>query len=163
MLCAPPPYISKVLNKFIERWKEFNYKVRRFIGSRIPPPPPQKKKKTRRNCGTSTSGLWSVQIPGGGGLLPCMAYTDVPLDRVWCFTSPPRPPLGADMLEMTTDVQGGNNKTSQGLINTMQSHSVVKRFEITMIFYWITFIYGLKSPPLQVINDSLGNCFTCKW
>ena len=64
-----------------------------------------------------------------------MAYTDVPLDRVWCFTSPPRPPLGADMLEMTTDVQEGNNKTSQGLINTMQSHSVVKRFEITMIFY----------------------------
>ena len=48
---------------------------------------------------------------------------------------PPRPPLGADMLEMTTDVQEGNNKTSQGLINTMQSHSVVKRFEITMIFY----------------------------
>ena len=66
-----------------------------------------------------------------------MAYTDVPLDRVWCFTStpPPRPPLGGDMLEMTTDAQEGNNKTSQGLINTMQSHSVVKRFEITMIFY----------------------------
>lgn len=102
MLSAPPPYISKVLNKFIERWKEFNYKVRRFIGSRIPPPPPLR-------------------------------------------------PLGADMLEMTTDAQEGNNKTSQGLINTMQSHSVVKRFEITMIFYWISFIYGLKSPPLQVI------------
>ena len=70
------------------------------------------------------------------------------------FTSPPPPPprpLGADMLEMTTDAQEGNNKTSQGLINTMQSHSVVKRFEITMIFYWISFIYGLKSPPLQVI------------
>ena len=66
--------------------------------------------------------------------------------------SPPPPrPLGADMLEMTTDAQEGNNKTSQGLINTMQSHTVVKRFEITMIFYWISFIYGLKSPPLQVI------------
>ena len=75
--------------------------------------------------------------PGGRGeLLSCMAYSDVPLDRVWCFTSPPPcPPLGADMLEMTTDAQEGNNKTLQGLIYTMQSHSVVKRFEITMLFY----------------------------
>ena len=53
---------------------------------------------------------------------------------------PHRPPLGADMLEMTTDAQEGSNKTLQGLINTMQSHSVVMRFEIpgfeiTMIFY----------------------------
>ena len=48
---------------------------------------------------------------------------------------PPRSPRGADMLDMTTDAQEGNNKTLQGLINTMQSHSVVMRFEITVIFY----------------------------
>ena len=48
---------------------------------------------------------------------------------------PPCPPRGADMLDMTTDAQEGNNKTLQGLINTMQSHSVVMRFEITVIFY----------------------------
>ena len=86
---------------------------------------------------------------GGGGVM----YNPPP---------PPCPPRGADMLDMTTDAQEGNNKTLQGLINTMQSHSVVMRFEITVIFYWITFIYGLKSPPPQVINDSLGNGFTWK-
>ena len=48
---------------------------------------------------------------------------------------PPCPPRGADMLDMTTDAQEGNNKTLQSLINTMQSHSVVMRFEITVIFY----------------------------
>ena len=48
---------------------------------------------------------------------------------------PPCPPRGAHMLDMTTDAQEGNNKTLQGLINTMQSHSVVMRFEITVIFY----------------------------
>jgi len=41
---------------------------------------------------------------------------------------PPLPPPGAENLEMTTDAQEGNNKTLQGLINTMQSHSVVMRF-----------------------------------
>lgn len=51
------------------------------------------------------------------------------------YLPPPRPPRGADMLDMTTDAQEGNNKTLQGLINTMQSHSVVMRFEITVIFH----------------------------
>lgn len=73
--------------------------------------------------------------PWGGGGSPLNGlHRDVPLDRV-CFTSPPCPPRGADMLDMTTDAQEGNNKTLQGLINTMQSHSVVMRFEITVIFY----------------------------
>ena len=73
---------------------------------------------------------------GGGGGAPLNGlHRDVPLDRV-CFTSPPPcPPRGADMLDMTTDAQEGNNKTLQGLINTMQSHSVVMRFEITVIFH----------------------------
>ena len=73
---------------------------------------------------------------GGGGGAPLNGlHRDVPLDRV-CFTSPPpRPPRGADMLDMTTDAQEGNNKTLQGLINTMQSHSVVMRFQITVIFH----------------------------
>ena len=48
------------------------------------------------------------------------------------FYLPPRPPRDDDMLEMTTDAQEGNNKTLQG--NTMQSHSVVIRLGITMIF-----------------------------
>ena len=72
--------------------------------------------------GGSYSLVWPTQMCrwAGYGVLP---------------PPPPRPPLGADMLEMTTDAQEGNNKTLQGLIYTMQSHSVVKRFEITMIFY----------------------------
>ena len=51
------------------------------------------------------------------------------------YLPPPCPPRGADMLDMTTDAQEGNNKTLQGLINTMQSHSVVMRFQITVIFH----------------------------
>ena len=66
--------------------------------------------------------LWG----GGGGGGPGLFYRPPP---------PPCPPRGADMLDMTTDAQEGNNKTLQGLINTMQSHSVVMRFEITVIFY----------------------------
>ena len=46
---------------------------------------------------------------GGGGGSPLNGlHRDVPLDRV-CFTSPPCPPRGADMLDMTTDAQEGNN------------------------------------------------------
>ena len=74
---------------------------------------------------------------GGGGGAPLNGpHRDVPRDRV-CFPPPPPPcpPRGADMLDMTTDAQEGNNKTLQGLINTMQSHSVVMRFEITVIFH----------------------------
>ena len=143
--------------------------MRRFIWSRIPPPPHQKKKQ--EEIVVLVLVVYDRCRPRGvGGFLPCFAYSGLWLwSEFGVFPPPPphRPPLGADMLEMTTDAQEGSNKTLQGLINTMQSHSVVMRFEIpgfeiTMIFYWINFIYGLKSPPLQVINDSLGNCFTCK-
>ena len=94
--------------------------------------------------------------PGGRGVTPLygLHWCAAGQGMVFYLHPPPLPlpsSLGADMLEMTTDAQEGNNKTSQGLINTMQSHSVVKPFEITMIFYWFSFIYGLKSPPLQVI------------
>ena len=101
------------------------------------PPPPPKKKKQEEIVVLVLVVYDRCRSRGrGGGLLPCMAYTGL------CFWTeygvlppPPRLPLGADMLEMTTDAQEGSNKTLQGLINTMQSHSVVMRFEITMIFY----------------------------
>lgn len=67
-----------------------------------------------------------------------MAYTGMCRWTGYGVLSPPPPtcpPLGADMLEMTTDAQEGNDKTEEGPINTVQSHSVVMRFEITMIFY----------------------------
>ena len=69
---------------------------------------------------------------GGGGPTPGWAAGPGMFDPP---PPPPCPPRGADMLDMTTDAQEGNNKTLQGLINTMQSHSVVMRFEITVIFH----------------------------
>ena len=77
----------------------------------LPPPPPPPRPRD-----------WPTQ---GGAAGQGMFY----------LPPPPCPPRGADMLDMTTDAQEGNNKTLQGLINTMQSHSVVMRFEITVIFY----------------------------
>ena len=87
-----------------------------------------------------------MQTLGGGGggyslVWPTVAYTGMCRWTGYGVLPPNRPPpptcppLGADMLEMTTDAQEENNKTLEGLINTVQSHSVVMRFEITMIFY----------------------------
>lgn len=72
---------------------------------------------------------------GGGGSLEWPTQGCAAGQGMFYLPPPPCPPRGADMLDMTTDAQEGNNKTLQGLINTMQSHSVVMRFEITVIFH----------------------------
>ena len=91
-------------------------------------------KKARRNCGTNTSDLRSVQSlgDGGGGCSLVWPTQGCAAGQGMVFYLPPRPPRDDDMLEMTTDAQEGNNKTLQG--NTMQSHRVVMRLGITMIF-----------------------------
>ena len=110
--------------------------MRRFIGSRIPPPPPPQKKK-QEEIVVLVLVVYDRCRPrgGGGGVTPLYGLHRCAAGQGMVFYLPPCPPLGVDMLEMTTDAQEGNNKTLRGLIYTMQSHSVVKRFEITMIFY----------------------------
>ena len=78
---------------------------------------------------------WSMVGPhpeGGGGYSLVWPVQGCAAGQGMVFYLPPRPPRGADMLEMTTDAQEGKNKTLQG--NTMQSHRVVMFLEITMIF-----------------------------